>query len=95
MNFLSREEINSSYIPFLSANIQSGELPYISPIDCCRFLSLEEVATLLGFEAADLGGFIVAYPQIIPFLCFGSDVLFERQKIFAWFLDYACPLLLE
>ena len=94
MNFLSREEINASYISLLSAHPQSGELPYNTSIDYCRFLSLEEVAFLLGFEKADLGGFIVAYPEKLPFLSFGLDVVFEREKIFSWFLDYAYPLLL-
>lgn len=95
MNFLSREEINASYISFLTAHYQSGELPYNSPIDHCRLLSLEEVAILLGFEAADLGGFIVAYPEIIPFLRFGTDIVFEREKIFTWYLDYAFPLMVK
>jgi len=95
MNFLSREEINASYISLLSAHFQSGELPYNTSIDYCRLLSLEEVAFLLGFEGADLGDFIAAFPEKFPFLSIGSDVVFEREKIFCWFLDYACPLLLE
>ena len=95
MNFLSREKINASYISFLGAHSQCGELPYNTSIDYCRFLSLEEVALLLGFEAADLGGYILAHPEIILFISFGSDILFGRERIFSWFLDYANPLLLE
>lgn len=93
MNFLSRNEINASYISFLSAHPQCGELPYSATFDYYRFLSLEEVASLLGFESADLAGFILANPKIVPFLNFGSDIFFEREKIFFWFLEQVNPLL--
>ena len=58
-----------------------------------RILLNSEEASLLGFESADLAGFILANPKIVPFLNFGSDIFFEREKIFFWFLEQVNPLL--
>ena len=93
MNFLSRSEINASYTCSLYA--QSGELPYLSLADHYRLLSLEEVALLFGFEAADLAGFILAHPKTIPYQQQGQEIFFEREAILSWYLETALPLLKE
>lgn len=94
MNFLSREEINCSLISYLTAFPQNGNLPCLSPVDHCRFLSLQEVSILFGFEAGDLGGYILRHPTRIPIQSFGEDIVFEREAILFWFINEANPLLL-
>lgn len=95
MNFLSRREINVSYACFLKPYAQSGDLPYLSVRDNARLLSLTEAALLFGFERADLAGFILAHPGLIPYQLIGSDIFFEREAILTWYLETALPLLKE
>jgi len=95
MNFLSRQEINVTYTYYLKPYIQSGDLPYLSVTDHNRLLSLNEVAHLLGFEPADLAGFILANPGLIPYQLFGEDIFFEREAILSWYVKTALPLLKE
>ena len=95
MNFLSRSEINASYSSYLTAYRQSGELPYLSKVDNSRLLGLEEVALLFGFEPADLAGFILAHPGLIPYKLVVEDIFFEREAILTWYLQTALPLLKE
>lgn len=95
MNFLSREEINATYPLYLKPYIQSGNLPYLSVTDNAQLLSLDEVAFLFGFEPADMAGFILAYPEAIPYQLVGEDIFFERRAILSWYVKTALPLLKE
>lgn len=95
MNFLSRREINATYTFLFKPYTQSGELPYLSLKDSRRLLSLTEVALLFGLEPADLGGFILANPDSIPYQQVGEDIFFERSAILSWYLETALPLLEE
>jgi len=95
MNFLSRQEINVTYTCYLKPYNQSGDLPYLSLADTDRLLNLGEVAHLLGFEPADLGGFILAHPGSIPYQILGEDIFFERESILSWYVETALPLLKE
>ncbi len=95
MNFLSRLEINATYVCYQKPYMESGDLPYLAETDTSRLLSLEEVALLFGFEPADLAGFILAHPSSIPFQQLGLDIFFEREAILSWYLQTALPLLKE